>query len=351
MTVTVAHGRVHPTNEGATVHNLPIRADMARVQVDDVVEQWAELQVPCPPEPDATKLGQCKLGFIQWPKAEIVIEGQSSARTSPTANPSPPSRASPVLGMDEDRGMEPQDQVQSSPAYEKRSKRGRDPLMQQGKNALSPATLHGAVDAAMAAGTTPKEAIPLEESKPAPKRRNNKRGGTSKKNASEDSAAKALSFGSGQLTPSAKHYIKGEPLVHQYQLDRMGLEEKTLHNIYMVQSKDPSSFVSYFSVNIKQDLGYHFYRAWDLDKFDVNFDELWGLYNLDRLDSGIMRLWTLMQSKESKRVNSPFAFLDPALLSELQIRSGAGELAIQYIAEAWHAQRHKEYIVMAYNPT
>ena len=65
---------------------------------------------------------------------------------------------------------------------------------------------------------------------------------------------------------------------------------------------------------------YHFFREFGSGTFDVNFEDLFSLYNFQRLDSNLMRVWTLFEALEAKRLQASIGFIDPLILNDVQLR-------------------------------
>lgn len=143
------------------MHHKLILANMAKVQVKSVEPGWEHLSVSVPPEKDVMKLRQCSSYYILWSKKDKLLEGVSSARSSPVAaNTVSPhlSQASPLgmrhdeerifedtqdLGIDTDMHIDRTEQVHPPKVPEKRTKPLRDPL--PAKKGLSPNTFQKAV--------------------------------------------------------------------------------------------------------------------------------------------------------------------------------------------------------------
>ena len=84
VTETAAWGQVHPPSEGQMVHNCPIGKGFARVNVDDVLEGFGEIELPIPPNEEMVTLSDARGSFIQWPKLDILLVGQPTKPVSPT---------------------------------------------------------------------------------------------------------------------------------------------------------------------------------------------------------------------------------------------------------------------------
>lgn len=72
--IVAAHGIVHPANEGELIHNNPMNARYARVQVNDVDEAYAEHRLPIPLNDEIFTLGHAVGTFIEWLKEDIFLK-------------------------------------------------------------------------------------------------------------------------------------------------------------------------------------------------------------------------------------------------------------------------------------
>lgn len=80
--VTVAHGRVHPLTKETKLHCVDLPPDMAKVEVNKVLDPFHDLDVDgLHPEPGCNKLGQCKGYIMKWPKDAIKLVGKSTRTT------------------------------------------------------------------------------------------------------------------------------------------------------------------------------------------------------------------------------------------------------------------------------
>ena len=62
-----------------------------------------------------------------------------------------------------------------------------------------------------------------------------------------------------------------------------------------------------------------------------------------------MRVWTLFEALEAKRLQASIGFIDPLILNDVQLRQDK-EFVTDFIAKAWVAQKDKDMILFAYNP-
>src|SRR3954464_14287995 len=89
LSFKVAIGTALPCLPGALHHSLPIPPVYARVMVDDIVEDFADLEIEIATPEGLTKLGDIKRNIILWNKKYIKFPG-SAPRPPTPRNPSPP---------------------------------------------------------------------------------------------------------------------------------------------------------------------------------------------------------------------------------------------------------------------
>lgn len=94
VTETAAWGQVHPPSEGQMVHNCPLGKGFARVNVDDVLEGFGEIELPIPPNEEMVTLSDARGSFIQWPKLDILLVGQP---TKPVLTDLSPTTCTPKI--------------------------------------------------------------------------------------------------------------------------------------------------------------------------------------------------------------------------------------------------------------
>src|SRR3954469_7638421 len=107
LSFKVAIGTALPYLPGALHHSLPIPPGYARVMVDDIVEDFADLEIEIAMPEGLTKLGDVKRNIILWNKKYIRFPGsrakaidsdESKATPDPisSTSKSPPTRLSPT---------------------------------------------------------------------------------------------------------------------------------------------------------------------------------------------------------------------------------------------------------------
>src|SRR4051812_31303794 len=89
LSFKVAIGTALPCLPRALHHSLPIPPGYARVTVDDIVEDFADLEIEIAMPEGLTKLGDVKRNIILWNKKYIKFPG-SAPRPPTPRNPIPP---------------------------------------------------------------------------------------------------------------------------------------------------------------------------------------------------------------------------------------------------------------------
>lgn len=126
---------------------------------------------------------------------------------------------------------------------------------------------------------------------------------------------------------------------------------RTLHDEILHMSSDKANFVGYYKVHIPED--YHFYSGSNQDNFFINFEDIFAMYNLHKLDNMMIRLWTLYQAQECRRLagRNIVGVVDPMIFNETLIRTDHGKAQmIQYLSESLVRYKDMKYIIVPYNP-
>src|SRR4051812_26161843 len=89
LSFKVAIGTALPCLPGALHHSLPTPPGYARVTVDEIVEDFADLEIEIATPKGLTKLGDVKRNIILWNKKYIKFPG-STPRPPTPRNPNPP---------------------------------------------------------------------------------------------------------------------------------------------------------------------------------------------------------------------------------------------------------------------
>lgn len=126
---------------------------------------------------------------------------------------------------------------------------------------------------------------------------------------------------------------------------------KVLHeNIRMAELNPDQDNVSYCTVKVPED--YHFITEYPMDKFHLEFPEIFRMYNLYRPEASFVRLWALYQAKEIRRLKYAIvAIADPYHMHGNNVRSKEGrEIMKEYLVSVMLAHKYKLYLLLSYNP-
>uniref|UniRef100_J3LW07 Ubiquitin-like protease family profile domain-containing protein n=1 Tax=Oryza brachyantha TaxID=4533 RepID=J3LW07_ORYBR len=82
--------------------------------------------------------------------------------------------------------------------------------------------------------------------------------------------------------------------------------------------------------------------------FVVGFNDLWDLFNLTQLDTGLLRCYSLMCWRESRKKGLRVGFLDPSLINERTLKSNL-DSTVEYIGMSLWAHQDKKAIFLAHN--
>jgi hypothetical protein len=93
--VKVAVGYVYPSEDGAMHHHMPIPPGCVRVGVDEVVPGFETVELDIPRGEDERTLADVKHGFALWPKKYVVLLQRPPTPTHEQQMPSTPPGGSP----------------------------------------------------------------------------------------------------------------------------------------------------------------------------------------------------------------------------------------------------------------
>jgi hypothetical protein len=338
--VTVAHGLVHPVTKENKLHCVGLPPDMAKVEVNKVLDLFVDFDIEDrQPEPGCNKLGQCKGYVMKWPKDAIKLVGKPT-RTTPQYSSKSTTPANEVGicapltydDLDADQGEEDdmnQDQGVGSNSYV--------------------AHKHGA---------TKKRNFTDEATSPGPQHVRSKKK-KDKAGKQEQRFKKSLSYGSTNAKGEResgkwrKHHIRGEPLVPVDEFESLSAHMKALHqNIKELEGL--ASYASHYTARVPDDY-HHFVTKYPADKFYLEFPEIFRMFNLDLLESSLVRLWAMYLVRET-RENKDLAnvgIADPYHMHYNNLSSDGGKELIlrECIFPALQNNKDKKYILVPYNPT
>jgi hypothetical protein len=338
--VTVAHGRVHPITKENKLHCVDLPPDMAKVDVNKVLEPFVDLDVDGRhPEPGCNKLGQCKGYVMKWPKDAIKLVGKSTRATSQYLSKA--TTPAHEVGICAPLTYEDLGGVQ-----------GEEDAMDQDQGVGSNSYV------APKHGATKKRNSPDEATSPEPQhvRSKKKKDKTEKK---EQRLRKSLSYGSTNAKGEResgkwrKHHIRGERLVPEDEFESLSIDMKALHeNIRELERHEGQA--SHYTARVPEDY-HHFVTKYPADRFYLEFPEIFRIFNLDLLESSLVRLWALYLVRETRQ-NKELAnvgIADPYHMHDNNLSSDEGcEIILtECIFPALQKNKDKKYILVPYNPT
>jgi hypothetical protein len=313
---------------------------MAKVDVNKVLEPFVDLDIDDRhPEPGCNKLGQCKGYVMKWPKDAIKLVGKSTSTTPQySSKATTPANevgiCAPLTFEDLDGAVGEEDDMDQDQGV--------------GSNSYV-APKHGAAK---------KRNSPDEATSPEPQhvRRKKKKEKLGKK---EHRLKKSLSYGSTNAEGEResgkwrKHHIRGEHLVPGDEFASLSVDMKILHqNIRELENH--KDHASHYTARVPVDYD-HFVTKYPADKFYLEFPEIFRLFNLDLLESSLVRLWALYLVRETrqKKELADVGIADPYHMHDnnLSSKEGCEIILKECIFPALQKSKDKKYILVPYNPT
>nr|CAE02954.2 OSJNBb0050N09.5 [Oryza sativa Japonica Group] len=80
----------------------------------------------------------------------------------------------------------------------------------------------------------------------------------------------------------------------------------------------------------------------------IGFDDLFDLFRIRKLDTGLLKCYSLLCWIESRRLGNQVGFLDPSMVNEVNLRQSFTEV-VDYVNRCLWAHQDKEYIMCAHN--
>ena len=249
-----AEGLVFKPTSGTKVHTADLVAGHAKVQVDIVKDNCLPFPLEIPPNDEVLTLGAAKGTFIQWPKCDIVIKLKARHHPRPPAQAPPPVQAPPPPHFDpsplgvEDAPVLPVVRARSSPTVSQH-KRGRGPGRQTSERPVA-----RKLDLGKRPAHSVLPNVPVKTTAKAP-----------------------------------AQFTLGMPLVDDLTLRSVGPACQDLHAWYM---KTVNS-----TRKNKEDciMGAHGCEPFmsPSNIFIVGFNDLWDLFNFNKLDIGLIKCYAL----------------------------------------------------------
>nr|AAM18174.1 Unknown protein [Oryza sativa Japonica Group]AAP52769.1 transposon protein, putative, CACTA, En/Spm sub-class [Oryza sativa Japonica Group] len=315
----VAEGMAFKPSVTDKVHGADLLAGYAKVSIDTVKDTWSGYPLPVPPNDEIMTLGDARKTFIQWPKEDIVVKM--------TPRPSRPTELTPPnskLSIEAPRG--PALSVPHSPG-------GADMDLADIAQSLAPIK------------TTRK----ADSSPPLVKGQKRERGkGKVGELAPEPKRGKAATSmpvsKSGKVVRAPAQFELGMPLVEDNVLAVMGIACRELHKQYMELSNAKRK------MRESSIVGHHDHQPFLSSPayITIGFDDLFDLFRIRKLDTGLLKCYSLLCWIESRRHGNQVGFLDPSMVNEVNLRQSFTEV-VDYVNRCLWAHQDKEYIMCAHN--
>ncbi|PNT71668.1 hypothetical protein BRADI_2g33508v3 [Brachypodium distachyon] len=115
-------------------------------------------------------------------------------------------------------------------------------------------------------------------------------------------------------------YYPGRPMVTEDSLRAVSREMQEVHQFYMQPSAGSEQHAQQINVRIPKDYGFFDQETGNIQErritFGVEFNELFHLFNRQKLDINLLRLWSAYQIRELRRLEvKKVAILDPVLFN------------------------------------
>nr|AAX94857.1 transposon protein, putative, CACTA, En/Spm sub-class [Oryza sativa Japonica Group]ABA92175.1 transposon protein, putative, CACTA, En/Spm sub-class [Oryza sativa Japonica Group] len=315
----VAEGMAFKPSVTDKVHGADLLAGYAKVSIDTVKDTWSGYPLPVPPNDEIMTLGDARKTFIQWPKEDIVVK-MTPCPSRPTELTPPKSK----LSIEAPRG--PALSVPHSPG-------GADMDLADIAQSLAPIK------------TTRK----ADSSPPLVKGQKRERGkGKVGELAPEPKRGKAATLmpvsKSGKVVRAPAQFELGMPLVEDNVLAVMGIACRELHTQYMELSNAKRK------MRESSIVGHHDHQPFLSSPayITIGFDDLFDLFRIRKLDTGLLKCYSLLCWIESRRHGNQVGFLDPSMVNEVNLRQSFTEV-VDYVNRCLWAHQDKEYIMCAHN--
>nr|CAH65902.1 H0207B04.3 [Oryza sativa] len=315
----VAEGMVFKPSVTDKVHGTDLLAGYAKVSIDTVKDTWSGYPLPVPPNDEIMTLGDARKTFIQWPKEDIVVKM--------TPRPSRPTELTPPkskLSIEAPRG--PALSVPHSPS-------GADMDLADIAQSLAPIKTTRKADSSPPLVKGQKRERGKEkvgELAPEPKR---------------GKAATSMPVSkSGKVVRAPAQFELGMPLVEDNMLAVMGIACRELHKQYMELSNAKRK------MRESSIVGHHDHQPFLSSPayITIGFDDLFDLFRIRKLDTGLLKCYSLLCWIESRRHGNQVGFLDPSMVNEVNLRQSFTEV-VDYVNRCLWAYQDKEYIMCAHN--
>nr|ABA95450.2 transposon protein, putative, CACTA, En/Spm sub-class [Oryza sativa Japonica Group] len=315
FTPEVAEGMAFKPSVTDKVHGADLLAGYAKVSIDTVKDTWSGYPLPVAPNDEIMTLGDARKTFIQWPKEDIVVK-MTPRPNRPTELTPPKSK----LSIEASRG--PALSVPHSPD-------GDDMDLGDIAQSLAPIKTTRKADSSPPLVKSQKRERgkgKVGELAPVPKR------GKSATSMPESKARKVVR--------APAQFELGMPLVEDNVLAVMGIACRELHKQYMELSNAKRK------MRESSIVGHHDHQPFLSSPayLTIGFDDLFDLFKIRKLDTGLLKCYSLLCWIESRRHGKQVGFLDPSMVSEVNLYQSFTDV-VDYVNRCLWAHQDKEYIM------
>nr|CAE04979.3 OSJNBa0057M08.3 [Oryza sativa Japonica Group] len=148
----------------------------------------------------------------------------------------------------------------------------------------------------------------------------------------------------GKVGRAPAQFELGMLLVEDNVLAVMGIACRELHKQYMELSNAKRK------MRESSIVGHHDHQPFLSSPayITIGFDDLFDLFRIQKLDTGLLKCYSLLCWIESRRLGNQVGFLDPSMVNEVNLRQSFTEV-VDYVNRCLWAHQDKEYIMCAHN--
>lgn len=382
--IPVAKGKVILPKQ-QLMHNVRMPSDVARVEVLTVVPGCDDVDPPEQPEGSDSHMTliQCLNWALRWPKTLISLGGTPHVTPSPSAphstgpsplglgNPDGTKELVPDLDREKEAGAEQEEQedvdryfnddyggddAMPAPAACQKSLFNDTPPADTAERPtapkLTPNTFFKATKEALV--DVPPKPVPGPKKRKRPSKGDYGTSSSSQKPAEKIQVQPSKSSVSGSSQARQVVHDPGEPIVPNELYERLPFEMRILRDDILRRERAALSrrdqHRPVFTVQVPPDFG--FVQEYPADKFYLEFEAIFNMFHLFRLDASLVRLWALHQARVARDDNvQEVAVADPFHMHENNLRDPAGfKTARMYLTEFMVANKHKDHLLVPYRP-
>nr|CAE02227.2 OSJNBb0015C06.5 [Oryza sativa Japonica Group] len=144
----------------------------------------------------------------------------------------------------------------------------------------------------------------------------------------------------GKVVSAPAQFELSMPLVEDNVLAVMGIACRELHKQYMELSNAKRK------MRESSIVGHHDHQPFLSSPayITIGFDDLFNLFRIWKLDTGLLKCYSLLCWIESRRLGNQVGFLDPSMVNEVNLRQSFTEV-VDYVNRCLWSHQDKEYIM------